>query len=112
MKKLLICLLLIPNLSWSESYVCAFKCFIGDDICQTTYTRKNNIFIDDWNHEFRFVEDQNSLAMSNIIVESDGSVIFSVIIDKKTLEFTKSTTQLARDWGGTGHEDGTCSLVK
>lgn len=110
MKKLLVLLLLIPSLSWGESYICAFKCFIGDDICQTTYTRKNNTFIDEWNREFIFVEDKRNLAMTDMFIdESEGSAIFTAIIDKQTLKYTKSTTTID---GGRGFSDGSCTLVK
>ena len=110
MRKLLILLLLVPSLSWGESYICAFKCFMSDDICQTTYTRKNNIFIDEWNREFKFVEDKKNLAMTYMFTyESEGSAIFSAIIDKQTLKYIKSTTSID---GVRGFSDGSCTIIK
>ena len=110
MKLIISLLLIIPSLSWGETYICAFKCFLSDDICQTTYTRKNNIFIDEWNREFIFVEDKKNLAMTDMFIdESEGSAIFSIIIDKPTLKFTKSTTTID---GGRGFADGSCTVVE
>lgn len=104
-------LLLIPSLSWGESYVCASKCYMTDEICQTTYTRDNKVFKDNWGQRYMFVEDKKNLAMASIFAnEEKGSAIFSVIIDKPTLKFTKSTTQVEE--GGTGYLNGTCSIIK
>lgn len=47
MNKLLILLLLIPMVSFSETWVCAFKCYIDNEVCQEQFKRKGVEFLDE-----------------------------------------------------------------
>jgi hypothetical protein len=94
--------------AFSETYVCAFKCFgKTDKICQSEYTRAADGFKGDYGSEFLVKENERYISMSNPYAGIDGAAVFSVIIDKLDLNYTKSTTELEY----TVSRLGTCSKI-
>lgn len=80
----------------ADQFVCAFQCYGENEICQTTYSRTDEGFIDDY-HSYFVNENETFITLSSPYVGQDAAVVFSTIINKKSLEFTKSTTELANN---------------
>ena len=87
----------------ADQFVCAFQCYVTNEVCQSTYSRTNDGFKDDY-HSFFVNENESYISLSSPYVGQDGAAVWSVIINKKTLEFTKSTTSLT----DTGFRLGKC----
>lgn len=89
--------------AYADQFVCAFQCYGTNEICQSTYSRTDEGFKDDY-HSFFVNENESYISLSSPYVGQDGAAVWSVIINKKTLEFTKSTTSLT----DTGYRLGRC----
>ena len=110
MKKLLLLLLLIPNLVIAETWVCAFKCYIATDkLCQSQFIKKGNNYIDEYNREFIHKESDNYLSLVSIAADKIGAVIFSYIINKTTGKFKKQALSAGAD---VEPREGSCEVVK
>ena len=99
----------------SETYNCGFKCFgVPDKICISSYTRTDNGFVDDFKNLYSVKETKEYLNLVHSFNEFNKrtkeveSVIFSVIINKYSGEFTKSTTGLSK----VGSRNGNCEVKK
>ena len=110
MKKILLLLLLIPNLVMAESWVCAFKCYITTDkLCQSQFIKKGNNYIDEYNMEFIHKESDNYLSLVSIGAGKNGAYIFSYMINKITGQFKKQAISENKLLEG---REGSCELVK
>lgn len=109
MKGALGCLLAIFCLPVSgETYVCAFQCYVSDKVCQSSYKRTDGGFLDDYDRLHFTNENERYISFAYPYVGDDGTVVWSVVIDKSTLEFARSTTAL----DGGGSRSGKCSVVQ
>ena len=94
MKKLPLCIFLVLmwcNIGFAEIYACSGDLTRYDrpgEIENKIYKRDGNFFYNhmDWKFLINFENDKQI----HLIKESSGSSIFTVIIDKKTKEFTES----------------------
>ena len=110
----MICLFVSSEVK-SETYNCGFNCFgVPDKICISSYTRTDNGFVDDFEKLYSVKETKEYINLVDSFNEFNErtkeveSVIFSVIINKYTGEFTKSTTEL----GKVGSRSGNCEVKK
>ena len=117
MKKLLlilICLFVSFEVK-SETYNCGFNCYGNPNkICISSYTRTDNGFVDDFEKQYSVKETKEYLNLVHSFNELNQgtkeveSVIFTIILNKYSGEFTKSTTQL----GKVGSRNGNCEVKK
>lgn len=92
----------------AEQYVCAYKCyFVEDELCQNIIQRTDDGFTGKYGFQYTVAEDERYIALSRPLAEPDGVAVFSLIIDKETLEFSRATT----DMDGSGHRNGNCTLL-
>ena len=143
MKKLLILLfsLLISFNSYGESYVCATSCWRASEVCQMSYTRESKGFMEgdmefmiDFGEDAGIVETLYPYVLENEdfltftknlvapIVDRGSSVspmgyatVYSVLINKKTLEYTQIwSTLFPRKDRAPSHDNrgGKCILIE
>lgn len=100
--------LILVSPVFGETYVCAFQCYISDELCQSSYERTHDGFVDDYDRLHITNENERYISLAFPYVGDDGAVVWSVVIDKSTLEFAKSTNAL----DGGGSRLGKCSVVQ
>ena len=81
---------------YAEQYVCAYKCYVVEDrLCQAIIQRTDDGFTGKNGFpNYTVAEDERYIALSQPLAEPDGVAVFSVIIDKETLEFSRATTDM------------------
>ncbi len=97
--------ILISNTLKAETYVCSFKCYVGDDICTVKYQRSGNFFYSDQNI-FTFEEDINTLILTSMKLHTKS--VLTLIVDKNTMKHVKSVSQYPEN---IDFRDGSCVIV-
>ena len=109
MKKLILILLLIPNLVMAETWVCSFKGYATGKVVQTQLKKSEKYFIDEFDRKFTYSESANYLSMASIGTDTDGAWVFSQVINKRTGKFLKNGVMSNK---AISQRVGTCSLIK